>query len=262
MQDKMIPIRGYFKVDKVVDGEVVDTYEDKNTVMARIPQLFAGMASGNYTLNLQEYRIGCIALGTGGIRQDTLGNDVLKEVRDDRTMLFAEHDFWNTPIQEQEEQPVVFDKYKHVYQSSFDVIARGDLGLNTTYSTPIEVQNRGPIYPAGGGPALNWIPDPLVYRDDSILADEDQLSGAISLQQNMIEYTFTLGQFAGNAEDDTARGYSEAGLYLVYGADTKLDEAGDPIIGNPLGTLFSMKTFPSQWKNSTCALKITWKLFF
>lgn len=256
MNDKMTPIRGYFKIERIEDGKVVDTYEDKNTVMVRIPQLFAGTVSGNFTKKLEENVIGCLSLGTGGTRIDTLGNVVPKEVRSDRTMLFSEHDFWNTPTQIAEGQPHVADKYKWVYQTSFDVIAHGDLGHNTSFMSDIEVKNQGTTFPH-----TNWVPDN--YRNTTPPAsDPEGLIGRMSLQQNVIQYEYTLGQFAGNADDDVAIPYTEAGMYLKLDADTKLDDFGDPIIGNPLGTLFSMKSFPEQWKNSTCSLRIEWKLFF
>ncbi len=256
MLDKLRPIRGYFKIEKIVEGEVVDTYEDKNTVMARIPQLFAGTVSGNFTQNLSEHVIGCFSLGTGGTRYDTLGNEVPKLVRDDRIMLFSEHDFWNTPTQIEEGQPEVIDKFKRVYQTSFNIINNGDLGHNTSFLTPIEVSNQGTTFPH-----TNWVPDN--YRDYSTPAqDADGLIGRMSLQQNVIQYEYTLGQFAGNADDDIAIPYTEAGMYLKLNADTKLDGNDDPILGNPLGTLFSMKAFPPQYKNSTCSLRINWKLFF
>jgi len=248
MTDKMIPIRGYFKVERIIDGKVVDTYEDKNTVMARIPQLFAGMASGYYTENLDKYMIGCIAVGTGGTRLDTLDNEVPKLVRDNRTMLFSEFDFWNTPTQISEGQPPVSDKNKLVYQTSFNVPTRGDNGENTATPAPIEVQNEGATYPH-----TDWTPDN--YRGTPAVLPEDGVIGTMSLQQNVIQYNIVMGQYAGNNDNDSARGYTEAGLYLKLNEDIYST-------GNPLGTLFSMKTFPPQWKTSECSLRIEWKLFF
>lgn len=261
MIDKMRPIRGHFKVDKIVDGEVVDTYEDKNTVMARIPELYAGMVSGNYTQDLDLYSIGAIAIGTGGTRIDELGNEVPKIVRDTRSMLFSEHDFWNTPTQIAQDQPAVLDKNKLVYQTTFGVVPRGDTGQNTAFATPIEIKNEGTTYPHGPCVEKPTNPEwtPCDYRGPARAAASgeaaDGVTGEISLQANVIYYSVTIGQFTANNDDDSAIGYSEAGLYLKLGRDTEAE-------GNPLGTLFSMKTFPQQWKNSTCSLKIEWRLYF
>lgn len=258
MIDKMKPIKGYFKVDKIVDGEIVDTYEDKNTVMARIPQLYAGQASGKFKRDIDQYVIGCFALGTGGTRTDTLGNEVIKTVRDDRNMLFSEFDFWNTPTQITEGQPAVPDDKKLVHQVTFEVAPDGDNGLNPSFLQPWSRVNYG-----DNSVHTDWIPDPAVYRNTVPPVDDDHaIVGEVSLQQNVIEYNITVGQFAANADNDNAIPYTEAGLYLKLGADSALDENNEVIVGKPLGTLFSMKTFPAQWKNSTCSLKIQWKLFF
>ena len=250
MTDKLTPIRGYFKVDKIVDGEVVDTYEDNNTIMARIPQAFAGIASGYHTLNLEEYSIGCISFGTGGTRFDTLQNEVPKEVRNDRTMLFSEFDFWNTPTQIEQSQPTIPDKYKNVYQTSFGVVPKGDIGGNTAFMEAFNVSDEGSTFPH-----TDWVPDNYRGSPLGVADDRNGVVGAVSLQSNVIFYSVTMGQFAGNSDTDKAVAYTEAGLYLKLGKDVDA-------VGNPLGTLFSMKTFPPQWKNSTCSLKIEWKLFF
>jgi len=251
MQDKMIPIKGYFKIEKIKDQKVIDTYEDKNTIMARIPELFAGMSSGYFQANLDKYTIGCIALGTGGSTIDTLGNEVPKAVRDNRQMLFSEYDFWNTPNQISQGQTPILDKNKYVYQLSFYNEPRGDLNQNISTSADLLLSNEGSTYPH-----TDWVPDTYRSTPYSYVTDNQHgLTGNMNLRQNAITYTFTLGQFTGNNSDNTAKAYTEAGLYFNLGKDAD-------IIGKPLGTLFSMKTFPSQFKTSDCALRITWRLFF
>lgn len=241
MNDKFTPIEGYFKVDLIKDGKVIDSYEDKNTIMARIPELVAGRSCGFYTARPEECIIGTIALGTAGERTDAFGNKVPKIVRNTREMLFSELAFWNTDV----EDHIEFDRNKYVYQTTFIVPPKGDLGQNVSAATPLEIQNEGATYPHVDGVPTDYrlSPQPV----------DNGLTGTISLRQNVVEYNFTLGQYAGNADDDSVINYNEAGLYL--GAQAQED-------GNPLGLLFSMKAFPSQPKNSTCSLKITWKLFF
>ena len=71
MNDKMKPIKGYFKVEKINQyGEIIYEYEDKNTVMIRIPELLAGQVSGLYKKEVPNYTINTIALGTNGIFVD------------------------------------------------------------------------------------------------------------------------------------------------------------------------------------------------
>ena len=43
MTERMQPIKGYFKVERFDEnGKLLETYEDFNKIMARVPELYAG----------------------------------------------------------------------------------------------------------------------------------------------------------------------------------------------------------------------------
>jgi hypothetical protein len=88
--------------------------------------------------------------------------------------------------------------------------------------------------------------------------DNEGLTGKVKQYHNVIEYEFTLGQLAGNGPTGLSR-ISEAALYTKY-----LDyiDRREPRNGSTLGQLFSMKTFPVVFKDSSCSIVVTWKLYF
>ncbi len=251
MKDVMRPIRGYFKVETVDENEnVLDTYEDNNTVMALIPQLIAGQMSGLFQQDIidNKYHIGAFALGTDGVQSAANGHEELRKVPDDRIQLFSEEQFWEPGIATSHR-----DK-RRVYQMTWNTNAIGDQHKNVSNWSELSLQNHGSTFPH-----QNYVP--VNYREKPPINDKQEgMYGYVSLYANVISYKFTLGQFAGNEPNALVK-YNEAGLYLRLGKND-VAAAIDPRTGNPLGTLFAMKTFPTQYKTNNCAIRVTWKLYF
>ena len=258
MTDKMVPIKGYFKIEKIENGEVIDMYEDFNTVMVRVPELLAGQVSGLYTKDVSKYHISAFALGTDGSSLDNVGNDIPKTVKATRTQMFSEENFWNMEARALQGLPTIDDSKQRIYQGTFNIDPRGDKNQNTSVMKQCSVMNEGstvPYYHPNINPAVapNINYQPTDYRGISSSDPEDSLTITNSVTGTEIRYQFSLGTFAGNLANNIPVQYNEAAMYM------KLGEAKD---GNPLGTLFSMKTFPPQFKNNTCALRVVWKLSF
>ncbi len=247
LNDKMIPIKGVFRIESVnSDGKVIDSFEDNNTIMARIPQLFAGQTSGLWKKDISDYIIVTIALGTYGSEVTQFEDSTPKHVKNTRTNLFSENAFWNgtNPL-----APVVLDDNKYVYQYTFSVPAWGDLGQSTAIGKPLEYVNQGMNYPH-----TNWIPNN--YRSSSTPSDDmEKTIGTVGVKGNLVTYDMMVGQMIANNPSIPGQiiNYNEAGLYMKFGATD---------VGNPLGTLFSMKTFPNIKKDDTCSIKIQWRLYF
>ncbi len=262
MQDKMTEIRGYFKVDSLdKNGKIISTYEDNNTVMARIPELFAGQASGLYVNDITNYVICTIALGTGGVKNDDLGNKIPKSVRDNRSMMFAEEAFWNiSDVASDTGDPAVLVEESTVYQQTFAVNPTGDLGSNTAIFANCGLISNGSTLPFD---TVTGLPTSYVNRPyGAPPADNENIKVEIMNRGREIKYIFTVGQFAANSSTDTAIPYSEAAMYMKVNSDAVLFSPPAVVTENPLGQLFSMKTFEPQYKNSTCSLRIEWSLFF
>ncbi len=258
MTDRLHPIKGYFKIEQIdINGNVLSTQENKNTVMARIPELLAGQVSGIYTKNIGDYVIGCIAVGTDGSYKDSNGHDIPKNVDDRRTQMFSEHNFWDSEdradrIASGSKEGIIGDDKKRVYQMSFGVDPRGDREQNPTSLTLLQGKTQGCTLPYG----TLTDPDPYLpikYTETFPGDTHSQFRGMNSNIGREIKYNFTLDVDAGNNPNNTPVPYNEAAMYLV------LDSADD---GHPLGQLFSMKTFKPVYKDNTCVLRIEWNLFF
>ncbi len=245
--DKMIPIRGEFQIESIdKNGNVVEKYSDKNTIMARVPQLFAGQTSGLWKKDIAEYLIVTIALGTYGTEVTQLEDYAPKYVRNTRTNLFSENAFWNSsnPL-----APVILDNQKYVYQYTFNVVPFGDQGNNTASGAPTNYVNQGMNFPH-----TNWIPDG--FREWATPSDDmDKTAGTVAVKGNLVTYNLMIGQNTANDPVNIGEpvNYNEAGLYMQLNSTPE---------GNPLGTLFSMKTFPNIRKDDTCSIKIRWRLYF
>ncbi len=245
--DKMIPIKGEFQIESIdKDGNIIDSYKDQNTIMTRVPQLFAGQTSGLWKKDIAEYLIVTIAIGTNGTEVTQLGDYTPKYVRNTRTNLFSENAFWNStnPL-----APTLQDNQKYTYQFTFSVVPWGDQGKSTASGAAVDYVNQGMNYPHTA-----WIPDK--FRESATPPDDiDKTVGTIAVKGNLVTYNLMIGQNVANDPIITGEpvNYNEAALYM------QLDSTPN---GNPLGTLFSMKTFPNIRKDDTCSIKIRWRLFF
>jgi hypothetical protein len=178
--------------------------------------------------------------------------------------MFSERDFWFTKEDQQQGLPPKPENKKYVYQSTFEVPSRGDQGYNPSNSVAFDVQNEGSTYPVWDAtdpllPSADFVGYPKEYRKQPKQDKDYSLTGTVRVMGNMVEYNFTLGQFVGNNVSSGITTFTEAAMYFRY---LKNENPNDPQNGNPLGQLFSMKTFPPQYKDSSCSLKITWKLYF
>lgn len=258
LNDQMSEITGYFKVEQIdKSGEVLSTYEDFNTIMVRVPSLIASGISGVKKEFLDEFHISAFAIGTDGVTTNALGDEIPKTVSKERTQLFSEENFWRS----QNPDSIEFSKdeeIKRVYQRTFESLPIEDVGGNPATMRELAGGNQGSTLPHDG----NY--HPIGYREPIIWTtpyDGSYVKVEMSKLNTQIIYVIEIGQNVANKPNNALTYYNEAALYLKLGANNQ-NATEDPNTGNPLGTLFSMKTFPSQKKSSDCAIRITWKLNF
>ncbi|RLD45396.1 MAG: hypothetical protein DRI86_05640 [Bacteroidetes bacterium] len=272
-KERLQPVQGIFTVQVFNEHDVlIQEYKNKNTIMTRVPFNFLSLSYGGGragisrdgvqaewpVMNLEDFNIDCIALGTDGVDQAFAP----KEVLPNRDRLFSEDNLWDAyeagTITQLEE-----DKDKYIYQMHF----------KTSHDT-------GPVLANGikinEGPSLPWCSDDNVMKYYNMAYDPTNQNGTNTDATSMsikssntnlrIDYEFVLGQYAGNGIWDTAVEYSEAALYMKYnpnhlGRGVACDHP-DYLFGDPLGALFSMKTFPVVKKTEACWMKIHWTIIF
>ena len=174
--------------------------------------------------------------------------------------MFSEEKFWN----ESRDTSLIptDDNFKRVHQVTWETPdpAPIDVGTNPSILTTLQGLNEGSTIPKAANTDPNFSEYsylPVNYRGLYQIEDKDKTKVEISVVGSTVTYIFTVGQFAANNGNDTIE-YNEAAMYMRYLGNT----SNDPDTGHPLGQLFSMKTFPAKPKNNTCALRITWKLYF
>ena len=88
MTDKCNTIRGYFKIESIKDGKVIDTFEQKNLIMDKARLTFAKyLANINNTPVIDKFVIGT----QGNIEGDLLAPKTdMNGFTSDRQMLFSE----------------------------------------------------------------------------------------------------------------------------------------------------------------------------
>jgi len=151
--------------------------------------------------------------------------------------MFSENNFWSWNYYPPEKA--------YVYQVTFNKPSTKDL----TYAYKL---NEGATFPHDAGV-------PKQYRGPAY-NDEKELEASVSIkrsfQNGIITNEIYIGKLAANGHPmwDTPPKFSEAAFYMTIGTDE--------VTGNPLGTLFSMKTFPEMPKSEQCVIKIQWDLDF
>jgi len=274
---KMKPIKGYFKVERLdKDGKILSTYEDYNTIMARVPALYAGLAAGMLNKDVQDFCINSVALGTAGTEFDGYGNEIPKMVSDDRVQLFSEENFWNDYSNKLNGKPTL-DIHQQVTQRTWEPIPYADTSSDTSTPKVMSGGNQGQTFPIEttidenntftcleNGKTYSKIPEKISntrtkYRSPvDITKPEETLNVQVSYEGNTVTFIIEMGQYMGNYDSDEYKAYTEAALYMRY-----LENNSDSLCsGDTLGQLFSMKTFPPQYKNSSCTIRIVWKLYF
>ena len=260
--ENMIPTRGEFTIETYdVNDNLIDTYNDNNRILARVPFNFSCMSYGTGCngfgdewpddINLDDFKIGTLAIGTDGI--DVNGD--IKVIECNRNMLYSEQNLWiaqsTSTITSQ-----IDDMNKYVYQTTFDTQANG-----TT-----DPEKMIGAVKTSEGPSFPWdIPNnlPAYYRSipdgaNGLLLEDTSMTVSSNHQELILKYEFTLGQFAGNGIWEYAPAFSEAALYMRY---EPKDQTSN-IDGKPLGSMFSMKTFPKQYKTEACYFRIKWNIIF
>lgn len=261
LADKMQEVKGYFKIEELSpEGEVQSTYEDFNTVMVKIPTLMASMIAGTKQAFLPFFHISAFAVGTDGTFKDDFGNDVPKTVSKERTQLFAEENFWRSQVTDSIEY-AKNEELKRVYQRTFEATPIEDTGGNPATMRQLYGGNQGSTLPHDGDfhpvayrSSIDWNGSADPYDGTYVKVEQSKLNTEII-------FVIEIGQGVANKPNNALVKYNEAALYLKLGANTQ-NPAVDPNSGNPLGELFSMKTFPLQRKSSDCGIRITWKLYF
>lgn len=260
LADNMQEIKGYFKIEQIdKTGEIKSTYEDFNTIMARVPSLMASTIAGTKKSFLPYFHISAFAIGTDGTFKDNFGNDVPKTISKERTQLFSEENFWHS----QDVDSIEYSKnedLKRVFQRTFESTPVEDIGGNPSTLRELVGGNEGCTLPHDGDF------HPINYRSpiDWVHAspyDGSYVKVEMSKLQSEIIYVIEIGQHTANKPNNAIVEYNEAALYLQLGANNQ-NKVDDPNTGHPLGEMFSMKTFPIQKKSSDCAIRITWKLYF
>ncbi len=188
----------------------------------------------NPPLSIEDMELVCFAIGTDGIDSD----GAPKEYDSTRVRLFSEDNFWNDGAQYNDS-----DMKRYVYQVTFEQTDNENVAedLNTT--------NEGATFPVDASG------NPMRYRENIIGVDATKLTVNSTFSNNIIEFNFHLGQFAGNGCErwSLAPKFSEAALYMRRSATS---------LGDHLGTIFSMRTFPELPKTDACSIKIKWVIDF
>jgi len=261
LKDKMTPLKGYFRIETYdKHDKLINVYEDNNRIMVRVPYNFAcvtyGMGCAGFGdwpsggLNIEDLAISCIAIGTDGV--DDEGE--LKEVSCDRDMLYSEENLWQAQATGSiSELDIDMDKY--VYQTSFD-----------TNINPINNDDMVKATKSSEGPSFPWdfsTNYPKFYRmsgpGNGLEFEDTSMTVLSKIDSLELKYEFTLGQFAGNGVWMKAPTFNEAALYMRYIPTSVVNQYPSADI---LGAMFSMKTFPNQYKTEACYFRIKWNIIF
>ena len=221
-------IIGDFKIELIEDDKVIQKYEEKNQIMNPIFNWTSRTVYGGglWKPKIEDFMIHCVVLGTDGV--DEFNNP--KKINPWRDNLFSEENFWENSYDQ---------KKSFLYQATF----KQPDTLDEHYA---EKLNEGPN-----------IPDITQYRGRAFNDPKYKEAGLFikrSYDHQTIRQEIYLGKFAGNGPASwNGVDYSEAALYLTRGATE---------LGDKLGTIFSMKTFPKMKKTDSCIIKITWDILF
>ena len=226
-------VTGHFKIEKIENDKVIESYEETNKVVIWVHKYFADAVFGLTPPDIDYFRIHAFAIGTDG--EDEV-NGKIREISDTQTRLYSEDNFWQAKYQPPENS--------YVYQATFGKPITDTFGdVNKT--------NEGATWPHLYG-------EPKSYRGEP-MNSEDELEAGLNVKRGfsngVLSQEFYLGKLAGNGHPawDNPVKFSEAALYMTFGATD---------LGDSLGTLFSMKTFPGMTKTDQCVIKISWSLSF
>ena len=273
LKNKLQPVKGHFVIESYdKDNNLIQKYEDHNTIMTRVPFNFLSMTYGGGRrgiatpdgleaewpddITLDDFVIHAFAIGTDGTE-----NDLPKEVTTDRDMMWSEEKLWEAWRNNSITQGTQ-DMDKYIYQIHFS--PSHFTGPQLVYANK---ENEGPSFPWDLGTNK-----PIFYdmpgNDPSNGTQDENTSMMIkSSNDNLrIDYEVVLGQYAGNGIWELAPRYNEAALYMKY-IPKHLNDGipeSDPrwVPNKPIGALFSMKSFPDVPKTEACWFKIHWTIIF
>lgn len=229
-------VNGYFKIQvEDLDGNILQEHEEHNKVLVWVHQMFSNLVFG-YEPNLSaidDFRIHAFAIGTDGV--DSEG--IPKKIENDREQLYSEENFWKMNY--------YLGENAYVYQVTFDKPQTEDLSF-------VYKLNEGTTFPQDGGVPKNYRGP--AYNDETEL--EASVTIKRSFQNGILTNDIYIGKLAGNGHpmwDEPAK-FSEAAFYMTVGTNETT--------GDPLGTIFSMKTFPEMPKSEQCVIRINWTMDF
>lgn len=243
MLDKFDSLKGYFLVQSIKDGKVVDEYEDHNFIMAP-----ARISMAELFIRAKNRRINKLRLGTCG----TLGNDTYSSINEtngfskERTCLYSDS---VKTVNIGSSVTIRTGEIIEVQGSNYQYTKNSKGNAETIKSLTASVLSEK--FTLLEDPIYNYDINVKEYSDVSFSGEKNYAAGTDSnvyieykADSTEIKYTFQLATSAGNGQ--TSRNqtfFSEAGIYIN-------------------GRLFCMKCFPSKLKDEATTLKIIWKIIF
>ena len=229
MKDQMNkPLEGYFALDMFdKNGKKIYHYEDSNQIMNQVGVVFSNYVLGNNpALVVDSAQLGAIVVGSNGVTSD----GTPKIIDPKREKLFSEYNYWDSGKKTPQDS--------YLYQSTFD-IKTIDAATNV-----VTLLKEGSNYDSKG------IETAAAYMGTPTTANKELGSNLFArVTPGKVVFIYEIKKLSGIGSHK----FSEAALYMKLGA--KPD-------GNPLGTIFSMKTFPEVEKTNACLLQLTWTIDF
>jgi len=228
----MKPVEGYFTIEALRDGEVVDTFESSNKIMISSKKIMAYTMMGTGLEGSANPPISTVVLGTAGYADGNLL--VPKSFDYTKTNLFSEDAGTAGGI-----TGTAGDTWPITWDPSLPATIPG---LANTYTVIDEGYTTNPNLAAPSGDA-SYV---------QVTTDTDGINYTIT-------YTFTIhnGNANGKAADlsDKAIAWTEAALYVHWDRNLAVEP-------KQLGEIFAMRTFPAKIKDNATSFKITWKVIF
>ncbi len=222
------PLCGYFAIDMFdEDGKNIHHYEDPNQIMNQVGVVFSNYVLGdNPNLLLDSAQLGAIVVGSNGVT----GDGSPKYINRKRPRLFSETNYWKSGKKTPQDS--------YLYQSTFD-LKTIDPATNV-----VTLLKEGSNYDSKG------VETAAEYMGTPTPTNKELGSTLFArVTPGKVVFIYEIKKLSGIGSHK----FSEAALYMRLGA--KPD-------GNPLGTIFSMKTFPEVEKTNACLLQLTWTIDF
>lgn len=266
MQDKIkTGFEGYFKIECIKDGKVIDSFEEHNTIMRSARRSMAEIFL-NSKNNSKEFANKFILGTEGGYISEYFPKSEESGFNKDKMpqTTYAEEGFTavdlGSSVDLKKFNVIKVDNqyYRYIDSDTQGVNISVNNLSNTTkfikcskpYVYKIDFSLEDPVsYTVGTNSNNKAIGDSL-FRGCSVLTalseEEEDL-----LDRTTCIFTFTIPKDQGNNQHSAA----DEGF---YGATTLFTEAGLYVNDR----LFSMKCFPAKVKDDSTEIKVTWKIIF